>query len=155
MRIVVALLTAAGMAVIPVIALLFGQDAPEGRVDAAIEFGLTAAALIAGALHVYLAPERRERVAIVLVLATALNGIAFFGVYILLLAGGSCDVGDTGHVPVISWAGAIVIYLALSTWLLQRPLRPLSGVPLALLAGGVWLVVSAVAITGSTGVCLD
>jgi hypothetical protein len=156
MRILVAALTAAAMLVVPVIALLFWANAPESAQEALVVYGLVAISIIAAALHVYLAPAERGLVATGVVLGAALNAAAVFGVFIMYLVAGSCDEGNSGHVPIVSWTGGIVLYLAPATWfLLGRPLRPIWGVPVSVLLAGAWLVVSSIALTGSTGVCLD
>ena len=155
MRIVAAVLTAGAMVVVPVIALLFWSNPPERGGEAAAVYGLVAISVIAAALHIYLAPGRRDLVAMGVALGSVLNAAAVFGVFVMVIAAGSCDGTDAGHVPIVSWAGAIVLYLTASAWFLQRPLRPIWGVPLSVLLAGTWLVLSSIAITGSTGVCLD
>jgi hypothetical protein len=155
MRIVVAALTAAGMLVVPVIALLFWTNPPEKSREALVVYGLVAISIIAGALHVYLAPRERELVTTGVVLGSVLNAAALFGVFVMFLAAGSCDEGDSGHVPIVSWAGAIVIYLVAATRVLRWPLRPIWGVPASVLLAGAWLVLTSILLTGSTGVCLD
>jgi hypothetical protein len=143
------------MLVVPVIGLLF-WSAPDAANEALVVYGLVAIALIAAALHIYLAPAQRDLVATGVALGSVLNAAAIVGVFVMYLAAGSCNEGDNGHVPIVSWAGAIVLYLAGAAWFLTgRPLRPIWGVPLSVLAAGAWLVLSSIAITGSTGVCLD
>jgi hypothetical protein len=155
MRILTGLLTAPAMLAVPAIVLLFGGHRPERANEQVVVYGIVAIAVIAVALHVYLAPERRGAAACVIVVASALNALAVIGVFLLVLFGGSCSESDHGHVPPVSWIGAGVIYLIGATWALQRLWRPLWAVPVSVLAGGVWLVLTATLLTGSTGACLE
>jgi hypothetical protein len=121
--------------------------------DAPFQLGALIA-LLAIALHLSLNPDRRERRLLLLIPTTVLTWVASVGVFLLVLVGGGC--GDhAGDIGVLSWFGGAVIYVAGSAWALQRPLRAVVFVPASLLAGGVWLVVTATLISGGTGACLD
>ena len=89
------------------------------------------------------------RVVSLLVLTGALNALAAVGVFILVLAGGSCS--DNGHIPVVAWVGAALLYLAGGTLGLQRAVRGIWAVPASVLLAGFWLVAIATVLTGSTG----
>ena len=111
-------------------------------------------ATLAIAFHLWLHPERRERRALLLVPTSVLTWIAGVGVFFLVLVGGGC--GDQGgDIGTVSWLGAAVIYVAGAAWALQRPARAVILVPVALLTGGIWMVVTATLISGGTGACLD
>jgi hypothetical protein len=155
MRIFTGLLTAPAMLAVPAIVLLFWGHSPERGNEQVVVYGIIAIAVIAAALHIYFTPERRDTAACVIVVASALNAAAVIGVFLLVLFGGSCNEGDHGHVPPVSWVGAGVIYLVGATWALQHVWRPLWAVPVSVLAGGAWLVASATLLTGSTGACLS
>ena len=155
MRIFTGLLTAPAMLAVPAIVLLFWGHSPERRNETIVVYGILAIAVIAAALHIYFTPERRDAAACVIVAASALNAIAVIGVFVFVLFGGSCSESDDGHVPTVSWISGIVIYLVGATWALQYLWRPLWAVPVSVLAGGGWMVLSATPLTGSTGACLS
>ncbi|HZR94691.1 MAG TPA: hypothetical protein VFA56_03295 [Gaiellaceae bacterium] len=132
--------------------MLFGTHGPEGRTESLVVWGLGAAAVAALAFHVWSSELPGAALAIE-ILAGALNAAAIFGVFVLVLVGGSCS--NDGHVPAAAWIGAIAVYLAGGAWALQRGWRAVLLVPLAVLAAGAWLVGVSVLFTGSTGACLD
>jgi hypothetical protein len=152
-RIVVALFTAAALVFLPAAVLLFWDNPPQHGNEAFVVYGLSILSVAAFVLHAYLEPGPRDIVLGAVLLAAVLSGIAAAAVFFLVLIGGSCS--DDGHVPPVSWIGGAFIYLAGATWALQRPRRTIWAVPCSLLAGGVWLVLTATALTGSTGACLD
>lgn len=129
------------------ISVVFGSG-PDGS-----DFALVGGTVAAVGAHLLLHPDRGERILLLLVPTAALTWAAMFGDFFLILVEGGCD--DSGDIGLVSWIGAGAIYLAGSAWALQRPLRGLIGVPASMLAAGVWLVLSADAISGGTGVCLD
>jgi hypothetical protein len=153
MRIFTGLLTAPAMLVVPAIVLLFWEHGPDRGREMLVVYGIVAIAVIAAALHVYLTPERRHAAAGAIVAGSALNAVAVIGVFILVIVGGSCS--DGGHVPLVSWLGGGIIYLAGATWALQDLWRPIWAVPVSVLAGGAWIVLTATLLTGSTGACLS
>ena len=132
--------------------ILFGAHGPEGRNESLVVWAFASVAVAALALHVW-ASETPGAALAIEILAGALNAAAVFGVFLLVLVGGSCS--DDGHVPLGAWIGAIVVYLAGGAWALQRGWRAVVLVPLAVIAAGAWLVVVSVLFTGSTGACLE
>jgi lysylphosphatidylglycerol synthetase-like protein (DUF2156 family) len=137
---------------VPALVILFGSHGPEGRNESLVVWALASIAVAALAYHVWTSARPGAALAIE-ILSGALNTAAVFGVFLLVLVGGSCS--DDGHVPLGAWIGAIVVYLAGGAWALQRGWRAVVLVPLSLLAAGVWLVGVSVLLTGSTGACLE
>ena len=72
--------------------------------------------------------------------------LAVVGVFILVLATGSCS--DNGHIPAAAWVGAAVVYLAGGAFGLQRAVRGIWVAPAAVLLAAFWLVAVATVLTG-------
>lgn len=147
------MLVAAALLYVPAVVFLFGSRGPDPGAATAVVGALVVLAVLALAAHVVLSPEPAPRVLASLVVAGALNAAAAFGVFLLVLVGGSCS--DNGHIGPLAWGGALVIYLACAAAGLQRALHALWAVPVSLLVAGIWLVSVASLLTGSTGMCLD
>ena len=147
-----AVLAAAALVFLPVVAMLFGAHGPDGRNESIVVWALGSVALAALAFHIWVSERPGEALAVE-ILAGALNAAAVFGVFLLVIVGGSCS--DDGHVPPGAWLGALALYLGGAAWALQRGWRAVLLVPLTVVAGGAWLVAVSVLFTGSTGACLD
>jgi hypothetical protein len=153
-RWIAAAFTAAAILYLPALFAVFRGHGPTASGQAIAFYGLLALGIASIAAHVALSRERRGRVLALgglTVLTTAAAGV---GVLFLLLAYG-CG-GDGGHhATPAAWAGGAAIYLAGGTWGLRRATRGIWVVPVALLVGGLWLVIVTTAVTGSTGACLS
>lgn len=110
---------------------------------------LAVAALAVGGVGLYL----RERLLLGLFLPVAVITLfAWLAVVFLMSAFGSCS---SGHVPLAGWIVGSAIYVAGAVWGFRRGLRSIWAVPASVLAGGVCLAATAVAVTGSTGMCFE
>ena len=141
------------MLYLPVVVFLFGSRGPDPGTATAIVAGLLLLAAAGVTIHVVLSPEPVVRVLMLAVVTTALTAAAAFGVFFLVLVGGSCS--DDGHIPAVAWLGGLVIYLVGGSVGLRRAAHGVWAVPASLLVGGIWLVGVATLLTGSTGACLD
>jgi hypothetical protein len=141
------------MLFLPVFFFLFGVRVRTERGPFEVLVVALVATVAALALHVRLADAPPGVVLASIGIGTVLLVPVAFGVFFLLLSAGGCN--DDGHVPPVAWIGAILVYLAGGAWGLQRPGRGVWAVPCSLLASGLWLVGVSVALTGSTGACLD
>jgi hypothetical protein len=146
---IAAALAAAAVAFLPFVAI----SLPRGATDDALIGGLALAALAAIAVHVRISPFPARAVLPALAVAIALAGAAYAGAIILVLVAGSCS--DEGHIQAGVWISGAFVYLLLGAWGLQRPLRTVWTVPVAVLGAGLWIAALATVLTGSTGACLD
>jgi len=142
------------MLYVPVVVFLFGSRGPDPGTATAIVAGLLLLAAAGVTIHVALSPEPAFRVLMLGVVTTALTAAAAFGVFFLVLVGGSCS--DDGHISTVAWLGGLVIYLVGGSLGLRRSaVHGVWAVPASLLVAGIWLVGVATVLTGSTGACLD
>jgi hypothetical protein len=141
------------MLYVPAIVFLFGTRGPDPGTATVVVGALLLLAVAGVAIHVALSPEPAFRVLMLAVVTVALTAAAAFGVFFLVLVGGSCS--DDGHIPVVAWLGGLVIYLVGGAVGLRRAAHGVWAVPASLLVGGIWLVGVATVLTGSTGACLD
>jgi hypothetical protein len=115
---------------VPVVVFLFGSRGPDPGTATANVAGLLLHAAAGVTIHVALSSEPAFRVLMLGVVTTALTAAAAFGVFFLVLVGGSLGLRRSAVHGV--WA-----------------------VPVSLLVAGIWLVGVATVLTGSTGACLD
>jgi hypothetical protein len=148
-----AALAAAALLYVPVLVMLFGTHGPDRGNQSAVVYGLGVLGVVSLVAHVLVTDQPAGKVVSLLVLTGALNALAAVGVFILVLAGGSCS--DNGHIPAAAWVGAALLYLAGGTVGLQRAARGIWAVPASVLLAGFWLVALATVLTGSTGACLE